>query len=177
MTTLEAIRAALPAYPIEVAFPDISRWRAGNSGIDYLHTFDSGQPGKHVMILALTHGNEVSGAIAVDALLAAPEEQRPRVLEQAVQAHAPAPAGPKGGAPRRTPGEQLVADAWAMKRLAVRLQTRLLERSLTSLGEASCAMVSGELRELRRALASLTTSLDSRLGAAAGTPGAPDAAH
>lgn len=71
MTTLEAIRAALPAYPIEVTFPDISRWRAGNTGIDYLHTFDSGKPGKHVMILALTHGNEVSGAIAVDALLTA----------------------------------------------------------------------------------------------------------
>lgn len=114
----------------------------------------------------------------VDALLAAPEEQRPRLLEQAVQTHAPAPAGPKGGAPRRTPGEQLVADAWAMKRLAVRLQARLLERSLTSLGEASCGQVSGELRELRRALASLTTSLDSRLAAAApGRTGAPDAAH
>ncbi|VVE42489.1 M14 family metallopeptidase [Pandoraea anhela] len=70
MTTLEAIRAALPAYPIEVSFPDITRWREGNTGIDYLHTFDSGKPGKHVMILALTHGNEVSGAIAVDALLA-----------------------------------------------------------------------------------------------------------
>lgn len=71
MTTLEAIRAALPAYPIEVSFPDITRWREGNTGIDYLHTFDSGKPGRHVMILALTHGNEVSGAIAVDALLAA----------------------------------------------------------------------------------------------------------
>jgi hypothetical protein len=71
MTTLEAIRAALPAYPIEVSFPDITRWREGNTGIDYLHTFDSGKPGKHVMILALTHGNEVSGAIAVDTLLAA----------------------------------------------------------------------------------------------------------
>lgn len=71
MTTLEAIRAALPAYPIEVSFPDIARWREGNTGIDYLHSFDSGKPGKHVMILALTHGNEVSGAIAVDTLLAA----------------------------------------------------------------------------------------------------------
>ncbi|VVD89132.1 M14 family metallopeptidase [Pandoraea fibrosis] len=70
MTTLEAIRAALPAYPIEVSFPDIHRWREGNTGIDFLHSFDSGKPGKHVMILALTHGNEVSGAIAVDALLA-----------------------------------------------------------------------------------------------------------
>jgi hypothetical protein len=71
MTTLESIRAALAAYPIEVSFPDIARWRDGNTGIDYLHTFDSGKPGKHVMILALTHGNEVSGAIAVGELLAA----------------------------------------------------------------------------------------------------------
>ena len=71
MTALEAIRAALPAYPIEVSFPDIARWRDSNTGIDYLHSFDSGKPGKHVMILALTHGNEVSGAIAVDTLLAA----------------------------------------------------------------------------------------------------------
>ncbi len=109
----------------------------------------------------------------VDALLAAPEEQRPRLLEQAVQARAPAAPGPRGGAARRTPGEQLVADAWAMKRLAARLQARLLERSLTSLGEASCAMVSGELGELRRALVSLTTSLEQRLGAV----GALDAAR
>lgn len=71
MTTLEAIRASLPSYPIEVSFPDISRWRDSNTGVDFLHTFDSGKPGKHVMILALTHGNEVSGAIAVDTLLAA----------------------------------------------------------------------------------------------------------
>ncbi|GAB3630172.1 succinylglutamate desuccinylase [Pandoraea terrae] len=71
MTTIEAIRAALPAYPIEVSFPDIARWREGNTGIDYLHSFDSGLPGPHVMVLALTHGNEVSGAIAVETLLAA----------------------------------------------------------------------------------------------------------
>lgn len=70
MTTLESIRASLPTYPIEVSFPQISRWRDGNTGIDYLHSFDSGSPGNHVMILALTHGNEVSGAIAVDTLLA-----------------------------------------------------------------------------------------------------------
>jgi predicted deacylase len=36
-----------------------------------VHTFDSGQPGPHVMINALTHGNEVCGAIVVDALLRA----------------------------------------------------------------------------------------------------------
>jgi predicted deacylase len=59
------------AYPIEVDFPDISKHAAGSSGIAYVHTFDSGQPGPHVMINALTHGNEVCGAIVVDALLRA----------------------------------------------------------------------------------------------------------
>ncbi|KAF1048004.1 MAG: aspartoacylase [Herbaspirillum frisingense] len=69
MKTLEQIRAALPHYPVEVEFPDIDRWRFGNTGVDYVHTFDSHIDGPHVMILALMHGNEVSGAIAVDRLL------------------------------------------------------------------------------------------------------------
>ncbi|MBB5391023.1 MULTISPECIES: M14 family metallopeptidase [unclassified Herbaspirillum] len=69
MKTLEQIRATLPQYPVEVQFPDIGRWRHGNTGVDYVHTFDSHMEGPHVMILALMHGNEVSGAIAVDRLL------------------------------------------------------------------------------------------------------------
>jgi predicted deacylase len=55
--------------PIEVAFPDLSAWRNGTAGIPYVHMFDSGQPGPNVMVNALTHGNEVCGAIAVKALL------------------------------------------------------------------------------------------------------------
>lgn len=59
----------LPAYPIEVGFPDIRAYADGNTGIPYVYTFDSGIPGPHVMINALTHGNEVCGAIAVKAML------------------------------------------------------------------------------------------------------------
>lgn len=99
----------------------------------------------------------------VDALLAAPQEQWPKLLEHA--SLPAAPAGAKGGAPRRTPGEQLVAEAWAMKRLAARLHARLLERSLTSLGAPACAVVSRELTELRATLLALTTTLNTRLGA------------
>ena len=62
--------ATRPAYPIDVAFPDLSPYAAGNSGIPYLYTYDSGVPGPHVMVNALTHGNEVCGAIAVADLLA-----------------------------------------------------------------------------------------------------------
>jgi predicted deacylase len=64
------------AYPIEITFPDISAHAAGNAGVPYVHTFDSGIDGPHVMINALTHGNEVCGAIVVDALLRA--RLRPR---------------------------------------------------------------------------------------------------
>ena len=64
------------AYPIELTFPDISAHEHSDSGIAYVHTFDSGVAGPHVMINALTHGNEVCGAIVVDALLRA--KLRPR---------------------------------------------------------------------------------------------------
>ena len=53
-------------YPVEFAPPDITPYKAGNSGIDFLTTFDSGAPGPHVMLWALVHGNEICGAIALD---------------------------------------------------------------------------------------------------------------
>ncbi|CAG0967058.1 hypothetical protein BURK1_01020 [Burkholderiales bacterium] len=55
--------------PIEVAFPDLARWEAGNAGVPYVWTFASRAAGPHVVVQALTHGNEVCGAIAVDRLL------------------------------------------------------------------------------------------------------------
>ena len=103
----------------------------------------------------------------VDALLAAPAAEWDRLLEQAPQAAPPS----KGGAPRRTPGEQLVADAWTMKHVAARLHARLLERSLPSLGREACATVSRELLDLRAALRALCETLDKRLGASGGSDG------
>ena len=55
--------------PIEYAFPDIRPWEKGEA--PYIHVKESGKPGPTVMLAALTHGNEVSGAIVVDALLSA----------------------------------------------------------------------------------------------------------
>jgi predicted deacylase len=60
-------RLALP--PIELTPKDITRWRHGNRGVDYVHTLDSGQPGPHVIVNALTHGNELCGMVAVTHLL------------------------------------------------------------------------------------------------------------
>lgn len=57
----------LPAF--EVLPRDISAYRHGNTGIDYVHRFESGQPGPHVLINALTHGNEICGMVAATHLL------------------------------------------------------------------------------------------------------------
>ncbi|MGO1118958.1 M14 family metallopeptidase [Rhodovibrionaceae bacterium A322] len=56
-------------YDVEIAAPDISDHKESNSGVDYIWTFDSGQPGPHVMVSAVVHGNELCGAVAVDWLL------------------------------------------------------------------------------------------------------------
>lgn len=51
--------------------PDIAAYRFGNRGIDFVTTLNSGEAGPHVVINALTHGNEICGAAALCALFAA----------------------------------------------------------------------------------------------------------
>lgn len=57
------------AYPVELEAPDIAPYAAGNTGIPYVTSFDSLRPGPHVLVNALTHGNEICGAIVLDRLL------------------------------------------------------------------------------------------------------------
>ena len=57
------------SHPVELEALDISRYRRGNTGIDYVTTLDSGTPGPHVMLSAVVHGNELCGAHALDYLL------------------------------------------------------------------------------------------------------------
>jgi len=69
---------ALPAFALPL--PDLTRWRAGNAGAgghvtEGVWQFDSGQPGRHVMISALVHGNEICGAWALVGLLDALHRQ------------------------------------------------------------------------------------------------------
>ena len=63
-------------FRVELTPPDIEPYRAGNTGIDYVTTFAAAEPGPHVVVMALTHGNEICGAIALDLLLGA--DIRPR---------------------------------------------------------------------------------------------------
>ena len=62
---------AEPKYAVELTPPDIEPYRAGNTGVEYVTTFDSGVSGPHVLVTALTHGNEICGAIALDRLFRA----------------------------------------------------------------------------------------------------------
>jgi len=55
---------------VELQAPDIQPHRRSATGTDFVHTFESGKPGPHVMVNALTHGNEICGAIVVERLLA-----------------------------------------------------------------------------------------------------------
>jgi predicted deacylase len=54
---------------LELAPPNLAKWREGNTGIPFVWTFASDTPGPHCAIVALTHGNEYCGAIAADELL------------------------------------------------------------------------------------------------------------
>ena len=69
-----------PNYPVELTPPDIEPYRAGNTGVEYVTTLDSGVAGPHVLVTALTHGNEICGAVALDRLLrAGPRPRRGRL--------------------------------------------------------------------------------------------------
>lgn len=55
--------------PIEIQPRDLTPYRRGNVGVDYVHRFASGRPGPHVLVNALTHGNEFCGMVAATQLL------------------------------------------------------------------------------------------------------------
>ena len=59
------------SYSVELTAPDIEPYRAGNTGIDYVTSLSATEPGPHVLVTALTHGNEICGAIALDRLFRA----------------------------------------------------------------------------------------------------------
>ena len=63
-----AVAAPPPLPSIEIALPSLEPYAAGNTGIPYAWTFTAGRAGPHVLLQALTHGNEACGAIALDRL-------------------------------------------------------------------------------------------------------------
>ena len=61
----------------EVLPRELTPYRAGNTGVPYVHRFESGRPGPHVLVNALTHGNEFCGMVAACHLL--DNAVRPRI--------------------------------------------------------------------------------------------------
>ena len=62
---------ALPRFEVRLVPPELGEWRAGNCGVPGFHHFETGRAGPHVLVTALMHGNEIAGAIVLDALLRA----------------------------------------------------------------------------------------------------------
>ena len=58
-----------PQIAFELLPRDLSAYREGTTCIDYVHRFESGVPGPHVLVNALTHGNESCGMAAATHLL------------------------------------------------------------------------------------------------------------
>ena len=62
---------ALPSFDVQIRAPRIEPYLAGNTGIAGFTSFESGRPGPHVCITALTHGNEIAGAQVLEELFTA----------------------------------------------------------------------------------------------------------
>ncbi len=67
----QSAQPTLPPFEVRLAAPDIGSWVEGNTGILGFTSRTARRPGPHVLLLALAHGNEIGGAIALDRLLAA----------------------------------------------------------------------------------------------------------
>lgn len=55
----------------QLSKPDIDAWRSGNTGTEGVWRFDAGRPGRHLLLTALVHGNEICGAWVLKELLEA----------------------------------------------------------------------------------------------------------
>lgn len=64
-------RWPLPRFEVQLRPPDLSRWRAGSHGIPGVIRLQARTPGPDVAVVAVTHGNEIGGAVLLARLLAA----------------------------------------------------------------------------------------------------------
>lgn len=58
----------VPHPPVEINPVDLSAYEAGAKGVAYVMERDSGKPGPTAVLSAIVHGNELCGAIVLDAL-------------------------------------------------------------------------------------------------------------
>lgn len=90
------------------------------------------------------------------------EDEAAREALLARTATEPSPQAPRANRPR-SPGEQVVSDAASLTRGSVRLSTRLLERSLNSLGQGAAELAAESLSTLAPVLRALCRTVDGSL--------------
>ncbi|MGH8856771.1 MAG: succinylglutamate desuccinylase, partial [Polaromonas sp.] len=56
-------------HAVQLAPPELSCWAASASGVAHVQERVVAEPGPEVLLTALVHGNEYSGALALDAFL------------------------------------------------------------------------------------------------------------
>jgi predicted deacylase len=79
----------VPHFAVGLDTPDLRPWLGGNCGIPGVWSFTAAAPGQHLALVALTHGNEIAGAIVLAELLAAgiqPERGRLSVIFANIEA-------------------------------------------------------------------------------------------
>ena len=79
----------MPHFAVGLDVPDLRPWLGGNCGIPGVWSFTAAAPGQHLALVALTHGNEIAGAIVLAELLAAgirPERGRLSVVFANIEA-------------------------------------------------------------------------------------------
>jgi len=62
-------RGRIESVALGVPIPELRDWAVGNTGVRYVWSFASRTPGPRVTLQALTHGNELCGAIVLDWLM------------------------------------------------------------------------------------------------------------
>jgi hypothetical protein len=63
-------REVAPPLEVRIGAPDIRPWIGGNA-LPGVWSFTAPAPGPHVAVVALTHGNEIAGAVVLDRWLRA----------------------------------------------------------------------------------------------------------
>ncbi|MDT7951950.1 MAG: succinylglutamate desuccinylase/aspartoacylase family protein [Acetobacteraceae bacterium] len=69
MGSATLIPGVVPQFPVELSPPDLHPWLAGNTGVPGVTTVRGPEPGPHVVLLGLLHGNEIAGAIVLDRIM------------------------------------------------------------------------------------------------------------
>ena len=59
----------LPSFDVRLIAPDIGPWIVGNTGVPGFTTRVARADGPHIALLAISHGNEIAGAIVLERLL------------------------------------------------------------------------------------------------------------